>query len=187
MAWRINMSVFLNWDSLAELKWWNLAQHLLPEDTSRYLMLKQWEQQDMHIVVRLGEEMSRVRLMVAHLHDIQQLPDLDTEGLAIAQRYVHGYQEKLSKQLQVIIDALEWMTTFVRRLEKQQQVDQQTFAAMNEGIQEIVADVLPTPLFAQEAKIPLTAMESWLTRLEAVSIKVLTLQTSAMDIIKTLR
>jgi len=186
-AWRINMSVFLNWDSLAELKWWNLSQHVLPEDTSRSIMVTQWEQQDMHHVVQLGEEVSRLRLMVAHLHDIHQLPDPDAEGLEIAQHYVQEYQEILSKQLQATIDTLEWMDNFVGQMREHSQVDQQTFKVISEGIQEVVADVLPMPYhFSQEMKISLTAMESWLERLEAVLVKVLILQTLVMDILKDL-
>lgn len=183
-AWRIGMSVFLNWDSVDDFKWWNLAQHPLPEDTSRSLMVTQWEQPDMRNTVRLGEEVFKLRLSVAHLHDIQQLPDLDTEGLEIAQRYVQGYQEMLSRQLQATIDVLVWMANFVSRMVQLPQLEQQMLAAIGEGIQELMADVLPTPDFSTEAELPLTLMESWLARLEAGAIKVLTLQALAMDIIR---
>jgi hypothetical protein len=183
-AWRIGMSVFLNSDAVGDLKWWNLAQHPLPEDTSGSLGVTQWEQPDMRNTVRLGEEVVKLRLSVAHLDDIHQLPDLDTEGLEIARRYVQGYQETLSRQLQAAIDALAWMADFVSRMVQLPQLDQQTLAAISEGIQELMADVLPTPDFSTEAELPLTSMESWLARLEAGASKVLILQALAMDIIR---
>jgi hypothetical protein len=122
--------------------------------------------------------------LVAHLNDIQQLPALDTEGLEIGRRYIQGYQETLSRQLQAAIDALVWMDDFVSRMVQLPQLDQQTLVAIGEGIQELMADVLPTPDFSTEAELPLTSMESWLARLEAGASKVLILQALAMDIIR---
>src|SRR6266487_136124 len=183
-AWCIDLSVFLNWDSIAELKWWNLVQYELPEDAARSLKLRWWEQQDICSVIWLGEEVWKLRMMVAHLHDIQQLPDLDDEGLEIAQSYVQGYQEVISKQLQATINALAWVTEFVSRMAKQPQPDQQMLTTIVEGVQELMTDVLPTPDFLQKAELPLRTMESWLTRLEAASTKVLVLQALVMDIVR---
>ncbi len=183
-AWCINLSVFLSWDSIAEIKWWNFAQHELPEDAVRSLKLRRWEQPDIRSVIRLGEEVGKLRMMVAHLHDIQQLPDLDDEGLKVAQSYVQGYQEVISKQLQATINALAWVAEFVSRMAKQPQPNQQMLTTIVEGVQELMTDVLPTPDFLQEAELPLGTMESWLTRLEAASTKVLVLQTLVIDIVR---
>jgi hypothetical protein len=182
-AWCINLSVFLNWDTITEMKWWNLAQHELPEDTVKSLKLKRWEQPDMHSVLRLSEETGKLRMMVAHLHDIQQLPEFDDEGLEIAQGYVQGYQKVLSKQLQATINALAWVAEFASRMAKQPQPNQQMLTTIVEGVQELMTDLLPTPDFLQEAELPLKTMESWLTRLEAASTKALVLQAVVMDII----
>lgn len=184
-AWRIGMSVFLNYDFLTEIKWWNLAQHALPEDTCKALTITQWDQPDIHHAMQLGEEVSKLRLVVAHLHDIQQLPDLDAEGIEIAQLYIREYQSIFSQQLQATINALAWMVEFVGREVKQPHQDQQTLATISEGIKELVTDILPTPDFSQETNIQLASMESWLKHLEAALVKALVVQSLALNIINS--
>ncbi len=182
-AWHIVMSVLLSLDSAADLKWWNRIQNELPEDAVTTLMLTEWKQADQRNVMKLGEEVLKLRFMVAHLHDIKQLPDLDIEGYEIAQHYIQQYQEVLSKQFQATLDAIAWMAEFVNHVAKLPQSDQQTLTMLEEGLQELTTDVSPTPDFSQQVEMPLAMMDSWLTRLEAASNKVLVLQAFASDII----
>lgn len=171
MAWHIPMSVFLNLESVEELKWWNLVQRPLPEETCDALQMSRWSQPETQVAFKLMETVQGLKLTVAHLHDVQHFSELDVAGEGIARHYLQEYQLLISQRLQTAIDILTEMTQVLQRFLAQPSADRQALEAIFQGLQELAGVILPTPDFSRVAEMPLAEMGSWLERLEQAGNK----------------
>lgn len=185
-AWRVDSLTLVNGKTLEHLGWWNAFQHELPADTLEALPLARWEHPDVLNAMRVGETVTTLWVSVAHLHDISQLPDTDADGLEIVQNYLQASQEKFSKQLQNVVDALAWIETWAKKIKQQTQAGHQVLDHIIQAQQELVPLILPSSDTSPNQEIALQEVGRWLAQLESSLSKAEKLQVLILDVIMDL-
>ena len=165
-AWRISLTVLLSNDEQLELKWWNLALHLIPPDALTELGLTTWTQPRLEVTNKLIASVSQLSLFAAHIRDFARLPDLDEQGKKELQQYIQRLVAPMNEALQLVLDReVEIGNYFIELLPSDYEKPPNLVAAI-EALKALHERVLPTSDFQGQVSMDLEGMVEWANRLE---------------------
>jgi hypothetical protein len=165
-AWRISLTVLLSNDEQLQLKWWNLAPHLIPPDALTELGLTTWTQPRLEVTNKLIASVSQLSLFAAHIRDFAKLADLDEQGKKELQQYIQRLVSPMNEALQLVLDTEVEIGNCFIELSPSDYEKHPSFVAAIEALKALHERVLPTSDFQGQVSMDLEGMVEWANRLE---------------------
>ncbi|HKO98121.1 MAG TPA: hypothetical protein VJU86_14080 [Pyrinomonadaceae bacterium] len=166
VAWRVSVPVILQTDESAGLKWWNFAQHNIPTEPFERLKLSTWDLPELAPGQKLLQSTALLFSLAAHIRDFRRLDEIEDEGLALLQEYIHRLNTKLSESLQGALDAETELALAINSLEPSQLQDRPALIEMAETLPRLHEVIMPCADFDSQQTLTLEKLIEWADRLE---------------------
>jgi len=170
-AWRISTSVFLAGSALKEDDWWNYVLHPVRPEVWERLGLPVWEHPRLELANEFQSAVAALSLLVAHICDLDRLPELDEQGGRFLQDYVTSQGSHISDVFQLVLDRMAEMVNYFNGLMMEEQERHPALAAAIQGLVEMRENIMPSQDFDRELKMDLTNAREWMQRLETARVQ----------------
>ena len=173
VAWRLPLPIVLGKDDSSGFKWWNLAQHKIPQKALDHFGFRGWELSSLAPGQKLLESTATVFSLAGHLRDFKRLPDLDEKGLALLQGYVDRVNNQLSEALQSAFNAQSEILSACSALSEAELETRPALVEAGQAAIELRSLMLPSADFEGEKTLTIGELIEWSTRLEQAPAKAL--------------
>jgi len=170
-AWRITTSVFLSGSAFKEDDWWNYVLHPLPPEVWERLGLQVWEHPRLESANQFQSAVAALSLLVAHICDLDRLPEVDEQGERLLQDYVRSQSSHISEVFQQVLDRMAEMANYFNSLTTEEQEQRPVLVAAIQALVEMRENIMPGKDFDGELKMNLTSAREWMQRLETARVQ----------------
>jgi len=121
----------------------------------------------MEIATQLQSAVAELLFQVAHICDLERLPDvIDEQDRIIIQDYVKDLSADISETFQRVLDMMTEMANYFNDLPEEEKERRPSLLEAMQVLVEMHANVMPCESYDGELKLSLANMQGWGQRLE---------------------
>jgi hypothetical protein len=132
-TWRFS-SIMFSVDPNSDLGRCHFVPVSIPADALSQLGLSTWMHSRLDVAQKLMGAVLGLWLLASHLQDFERLPELDDQGQAILQPYIHQCAAQLSECFQAVLDSETELLNYYNQLPPQEQVERPNLTMAMQGL-----------------------------------------------------
>jgi len=170
-TWRFS-SIMFSVDPNSDLGAWHFVPIPIPTNALSQLALSTWTHPRLDTAQRFIGAISGLSLLTSHLRDFERLPELDDQGHALLQQYIHQCAVQLNECFQAVLDAETELLNYYSQLPPQDLVHRPNLTTAIQALVELHEQILPANDHQTDGRIelPMSLAEfaDWANRLEPI-------------------
>ena len=163
-AWKINTSVFILGSMFKEKDWWNYVLHPIPKETWESLNLPSWENNQLETANRLQEDVNYLYLIIAHLCDLNKIPENSDKELI--QKYLNSVSPQIERYFNRSQKQYLGLQKFIEELQQEDLENNLSSIAIKQLYIKMWDNIPQEKDCDGELKMNFSNLEEWLKRLE---------------------
>lgn len=162
-AWHISINILTVGEREEELRWWNLIRQPIPQQAFAELGFEIWNFPRLKSGGKLSESVTALSVLVAHISDLDHLPDADEQGTEQLHEYFQQIQVHVTQAYQEIFDSVTAIDSVCNELTPSDYEGRPNLIAVMQGLAEL-RDIF----FDFKTEFSLTTQEivEWVPQLE---------------------
>lgn len=136
-AWHININILTVGEKEEELRWWNLIRQPIPQQAFAESGFEIWNIPRLETGARLSQSVTALSLLVAHIRDLDRIPDADEQGVKQLHEYLQQVQAQITQAYQEIFDSVTAIASVCNELTPSDYENRPNFVAVMQGLSEL--------------------------------------------------
>jgi hypothetical protein len=165
-AWKFTTNVFLSGSTSEGYAWWDYVQYPVPPENWDSLKLQMWEHPRLELADQFQNAVAVLSLLIAHLCDLDRLPEVDEEGKELLQDYISDLSGDVSGAFQQVLDRMAEMVNYFNSLVPEERERHPALITAMQALVEMRENIMPDEHFDGELKMDLASAREWMQRLE---------------------
>lgn len=171
-AWRFSSILFSVDRGEDTFGQWNFVPVAIPSNAFSQLALTTWTYPRLLVGQKLIGLLLQLSLLVSHIREFEQLPELDEQGHELLQQYIQRLTTPMGEIFQAVLDTETEIIDYFNQLLPSEQANRPHLITVVQGLAELHEQILPTADCSRDGRIQLTMnlseVAEWASRLESI-------------------
>ncbi|MEQ8539484.1 MAG: hypothetical protein RIB93_18790 [Coleofasciculus sp. D1-CHI-01] len=151
---------------------WNFVPVAIPLNAFSQLALTTWTYPRLLVGQKLTGLLLQLSLLVSHIREFEQLPELDEQGHELLQQYIQRLTTPMGEIFQAVLDTETEIIDYSKQLSPSEQENRPHLTTVVQGLAELHEQILPPADCSRDGRIELTMnlpeVAEWANRLESI-------------------